>query len=136
MSTTIRPDISKNNEYWIGKHRYYELKHFCMQYPEWKKLYLAEDGLVRASTDPRRTNFPKSPTELSVYKRLYFLDRMKMLETVATETHQILGNYILDAVIRNKSYDTVQACIDVPVSRNEYYKLYRRFFYILDRHRK
>ena len=61
---------------------------------------------------------------------------VKMLETVATETHQIFGNYILDAVIRNKSYDALQACTDVPVSRKEYYKLYRRVFYILDRHRK
>ncbi len=39
MATTIRPEISQNNEYWISKHRYYELKHFCMQYPLWKAAY-------------------------------------------------------------------------------------------------
>ena len=31
-------------EYELSKHRFYELKHFCLQYPEWKKLYLAADG--------------------------------------------------------------------------------------------
>ena len=33
--TDIRPEISKKNKYWISRHRYYELKHFCMQYREW-----------------------------------------------------------------------------------------------------
>lgn len=32
-------------EYALSKHRFYELKHFCLQYPEWKKLYLQLDGL-------------------------------------------------------------------------------------------
>lgn len=32
------------SEYELSKHRFYELKHFCLQYPEWKKLYLAADG--------------------------------------------------------------------------------------------
>ena len=32
------------NEYELSKHRFYELKHFCLQYPEWKKLYSQLDG--------------------------------------------------------------------------------------------
>ncbi len=31
-------------EYSLSKHRYYELKHFCQQYPEWKNLYFQADG--------------------------------------------------------------------------------------------
>ena len=31
-------------EYTLSKHRFYELKHFCLQYPEWKRLYSALDG--------------------------------------------------------------------------------------------
>ena len=31
-------------EYTLSKHRFYELKHFCLQYPEWKRLYLESDG--------------------------------------------------------------------------------------------
>lgn len=44
MGTVIRAEISANNRYWVEKHRYYELKHFCFQYPEWKKRYRAIDG--------------------------------------------------------------------------------------------
>lgn len=31
-------------EYTLSKHRFYELKHFCLQYSEWKRLYSALDG--------------------------------------------------------------------------------------------
>ena len=31
-------------EYTLSKHRFYELKHFCLQYPEWKRLYSLADG--------------------------------------------------------------------------------------------
>lgn len=31
-------------EYTLSKHRFYELKHFCLQYPEWEKLYSRFDG--------------------------------------------------------------------------------------------
>ena len=51
MGTTIRPELSEKNPYWIEKHRYYELKHFCLQYPIWKKAYLALDGLAKRPTD-------------------------------------------------------------------------------------
>ena len=47
MGTTIRPELSEKNPYWIERHRYYELKHFCLQYPIWKKAYAALDGLSR-----------------------------------------------------------------------------------------
>lgn len=36
MTTKIRADISRKNPYWLERHRYYELKHFCLQYA---KLY-------------------------------------------------------------------------------------------------
>ena len=31
-------------EYKLSKHRFYELKHFCLQYPEWKQFYENADG--------------------------------------------------------------------------------------------
>lgn len=37
MATSIVPKLSKTNPYYISKHRYYELKHFCLQYPEWQR---------------------------------------------------------------------------------------------------
>lgn len=48
MGTTIRPEISKKNRYWIDKHRYYELKYFCLQYPTWKKAHSSLDSIKNA----------------------------------------------------------------------------------------
>lgn len=59
MGTTIRPEISKKNRYWIDKHRYYELKHFCLQYPTWKKAHSSLDKDVD-------TIYSKKSVELNV----------------------------------------------------------------------
>lgn len=40
MSTLIRAKISISNPYYLDKHRYYELKHFVMQYPFHNDIYL------------------------------------------------------------------------------------------------
>ena len=58
MATVIRAELSKNNKYWISKHRYYELKHFCLQYPEWQKEYsnICMIILSRASLKVARTH--------------------------------------------------------------------------------
>lgn len=51
MGTTIRPELSKKNPYWIEKHRYYELKHFCLQYPIWRQAYNSLGGLSSRQSD-------------------------------------------------------------------------------------
>lgn len=52
MSKSLRhPELSEKNPYWIERHRYYELKHFCLQYPLWKKMYEAIDGASRRKED-------------------------------------------------------------------------------------
>ena len=43
MATILRPELSPKNKYHIDKHRYYEHKHFCLQYTEWKKSYSTFD---------------------------------------------------------------------------------------------
>ena len=48
MSTVIRPELSKSSKYWIDRHRYYELKHFCLQYPIWKKAAQLLDALSKS----------------------------------------------------------------------------------------
>lgn len=51
MGTTIRPELSEKNPYWLEKHRYYELKHFCLQYPIWRKAYSSLSGLATRPAD-------------------------------------------------------------------------------------
>lgn len=66
MGTVIRSELSRKNPYWIEKHRYYELKHFCLQYPIWKQSYSSLGGLSsnRDALDMCRNKYHISnPTE-------------------------------------------------------------------------
>lgn len=130
MSTTIRPEISKRNKYYISKHRYYELKHFCLQYKEWKDLC---GSMGYSSCSEIRTG----STEWSdkTYKSYIFLskhlEKIKLIETCSEETSEELGAYILKAVTEGLSYTQLKMVYSIPCGRDMYYELYRRFYYIL-----
>ena len=92
MSTTIRPEVSEKNQYWIEKHRYYELKHFCLQYPIWRKSYAMLDGFPSSwpkSIPPSRTNNISDPVAKCAMARLFYSNRMDMIERMAEETSDI-----------------------------------------------
>lgn len=75
MGTDIRAEVSTKNRYWIEKHRYYELKHFCLQYSQWKKMYVSLDGLPSHSSMAARFEKNSSvsyPTEVYAEGRIYF----------------------------------------------------------------
>ena len=139
MSTTIRPEISEKNCYWIEKHRYYELKHFCLQYPLWRRSYNALDGMSKPSyydiIFSKNHNFG-DPVARCVEARLFYSDRMDMVERVATETDEELSSYILKGVTEGVSYDHMRARLNIPCCKDTYYDLYRRFFWLLSKERQ
>lgn len=141
MSTTIRPELSEKNSYWIDCHRYYELKHFCMQYPLWKRecrrltsAAMEAGGWVPSvSTDNSHT--PSSPVTKYLEERLYYSDRIKMVEKAAMGTDESLSGYILEAVTKGISYEKLKARTNIPCGKDAYYNLYRKFFWLLSRER-
>lgn len=139
MSTSIRPELSKKNEYWIEKHRYYELKHFCLQYPFWKKARLSLDGLVTRTYDLpmfNRQHNTNSPTECCCMARLFFSEKIEMVERVAEKTDTSLSKYILKGVTEGLSYEILKVRWNIPCCKDTYYRLYRRFFWLLNEERK
>ena len=138
MGTTIRPELSEKNPYWIEKHRYYELKHFCLQYPIWKKAYLALDGLAKRPSYLVLFSGQRDlsdPTAKCAEARIFYSNRMELVESVAEETDVVLGTYILQAVTSGISYDCLKARLDIPCCKDVYYDLYRRFFWLLNKER-
>lgn len=139
MVTVIRPDISRKNKYWIDKHRHYELKHFCLQYPEWKKIYteLDDSDVTLSSIDRIRTNtMPGDPTAKLALKKTYYLERINIIEQTAKETDAYLYEYILKGVTENLSYTYLKTKMEIPCGRDMYYDRYRRFFWLLSNSRK
>jgi hypothetical protein len=137
MGTLIRPELSEKNKYWLDKHRYYELKHFCLQYPTWKKLYLSQDSLAKQSHDLAAVPSGRigDPTADCVESKLLYSERLNLIEQAAIETDKELSSYILEAVTKGLSYTCLRTKLGIPCCRDIYYELYRRFFWLLNKTR-
>lgn len=139
MGTNIRPQISEKNEYWISKHRYYELKHFCLQYPEWTKELQSINGFVSNTISTVKTlssGLVDDPTSKCAIIRVYYKNLIEMVNSSAKETDIILGNYIFKAVTQGMSYDYLKTNFNIPCCKETYYAMYRRFFWILSNKRQ
>ena len=139
MATKIRAEISEKNKYWIDKHRHYELKHFCLQYPEWKRAYAAfSDVNVPLSTIDRSptSNLPGDPTAKRAVMKAYYSEKIELIEKIAMETDRYLYDYLLKAVTEELSYTYLKSRLKIPCGRDMYYDRYRRFFWLLSKERK
>ena len=139
MTTVIRPELSEKNKYWVEKHRYYELKHFCLQYPMWKKAYLTLDGLSKRPSDFTiyiRTNSKSNPTERCAIEKSFYSNRIALIERIAVQADPDLASYIIKGVTEELSYTNLKSRLDIPCSRDTYYDRYRRFFWLLDKERE
>lgn len=136
MTTLIRAAISEKNKYWIDKHRHYELKHFCLQYPHWKKEYEYYSNISpsisrfsQMSTDGTKSD----PTADKAIKRAYYSERIDLVEKAAKEADKYLHSYILKAVTEGLSYTYLKTIFQMPCGKDLYYDRYRKFFWLLNK---
>lgn len=134
MATVIRPEISTKSKYYIDKHRHYELKHFCLQYPIWKRTYAALLDL--SITSSYMTGMPSGgglsdTTSKSAIRRTYYADKIKLVEETAKEADPYLYEYILKAVTEGLSYTYLRTIMEMPCGRDMFYDRYRKFFWLL-----
>ena len=123
-----------DTKYWIPNHRYLELKHFCLQYPEWKKLLKkfkmeVSRNLIRANG----RNFPERPTENLGISLGEILGKVSLIEEVCKETDEGLWRYILMAVAYGDCYGRLKEVYKMPCSRAIFSEKYRKFFWLLDK---
>lgn len=138
MATLIRAELSEKGKYWIDKHRYYELKHFCMQYLSWKKIYAALDELHISSSKFESMPSSNTPSDLTAkyaIRKAYYAKRISMVEKAAMEADSELYLYILKAVTEGLSYTYLKTRLEIPCGRDMYYDRYRRFFWLLSESR-
>ncbi len=138
MATVIRPEISEKNKYYIDKHRYYELKHFCLQYKDWKKSYAACNESIIFASNLEQTTSSGVPSDLTAkyaIKRAQYGDKIKLIERLVKETDEYLYPYILKAVTEGLSYTYLKSKLEIPCGRDMYYDRYRRFFWLLSENR-
>ena len=135
MATKIRPELSIKNKYHIDKHRHYELKHFCLQYPKGKKAYReVDDTSISLSMieNVNSSNIPGDPTAKRAILKAHYSEKINLIEKIAMETDQYLCGYILRAVTEELSYTYLKTRLGIPCGRDMYYDRYRKFFWLLD----
>lgn len=134
MATVIRAKISEKNKYYIDKHRYYELKHFCLQYDVWKKEYVkCNDAIIFATRFDRMPsdNLPSDLTAKYAMQKAFYGERITLIEQTAKVADEFLYPYLLKAVTEGLSYTNLKARYDIPCGRDMYYDRYRKFFWLL-----
>lgn len=139
MGTNIRPKISERSKFWISKHRYYELKHFTMQYPEWQKLYRELDGnpsAVQLDRIPASMSGVSDPTARIAEARLYFANRIELVERAAKDAAGEYAQQLIKAITEELSYEKLVLFEPIPFCKDTWYTIYREYFWILDKTRK
>lgn len=138
MTTKIRPELSIKNKYHIDKHRHYELKHFCLQYPSWKKAYADFSSPSISLSMLERTpngNLPGDPTAKRAILKAQYAEKIDLIERVAKETDRYLYEYIIKGVTEGLSYTYLKSRLEIPCGKDLYYDRYRKFFWLLSESR-
>ena len=138
----MKSEVSKRNQYYLPKHRYYELKHFCLQYKDWDKdiklmNYLKSNACVLRIEFSNGSKY--SRTESIAIKEKEVLDKMEMVDKTLKKVtlREPYLEVLREGLLYGSAYDKMEASRDVmPMSRNEYYILCRKFFWLLDKVRK
>ena len=137
MAGQYRAKISEKNKYWISKHRFYEVSHHCLQYPEWKDEYnvLSKSNLRSTILDgmPRGTGSGDSTANAAI--RLHELKRkIDTVEKVAKATDETIWEYILKAVTTEGiTYNYLHQVMGIPCGKDMYYDRRRRFYWLMSK---
>ena len=130
------PELSEKNPYWIERHLYYELKHFCLQYPLWKKEYDIIDGASKRGDDLGtviQISGYGDPTAQAAEAMIYLSTRMDMVKKAAADSDELLAKYLVIGITEGWSYDVLKARLEIPCGKDTYYDRYRKFFWLLDK---
>ena len=132
MSTMIRAELSNKSKWHISKERYYELKHFCLQYPEWKRKLID----IQYTAISRQLSIDKmftNPTEQRAIEREVYISNMSKVEQACKEADEELADYILLSLAWGKTFTYLQTIKSIPCCKDVFYDRYRKAFWVLDK---
>ena len=128
MSTVIRSKLSRKNRFYIDKNRYYELKYFCLQYDDWKRALTDIQNTIRTLPEVYvQQSTVADVTAKMADARMYYQNRIDLIENAAKETSSDFWKYLVQAVTKGYTYNA----LDIPCCREVYYEMYREFFWRL-----
>ena len=140
MSNKHRPELSMRSPWYVGKHRYYELEHFCRQYPLWRRELVLLDGYKPRNTwEVSPGSYLTDPTSTDGEKRALLsrkIDQVHQAVKRATDNER-LQKILLEGVVTGTGFPALKAKHDATwLGKDTYYEAFRRFFWELNRIRE
>lgn len=122
------------DDYGISRHRYAELKAFCLQYDE-KKSKISR-GISAVTNDGMpHGNYKESPVESNAIRNVTYQKDCEMIEQAAIAASAEIYPYIIKSVTNDLSYPFIEydeALGRIPVGKTEFYATRRLFYHYLD----
>ena len=122
------------DDYGISRHRYEELRAFCLQYQEKKaKINRGLSGSVNYNGMPKG-NFKENMLERTAIQNVIYEKDCEIIEKAAVVAGKDIAPYILKSVTNGLSYQLVeydQELGRIPVGKTEFYAIRRLFYHYL-----
>ena len=125
-------------DYGISKYRYRELKNFCLQYPEKKQKIRYGLSAVSGDGMPGTGKIGRPTEAAAIHNNGYLID-CSMIEQAAIEAAPDIYPWILASVTEDMNYEELNLHPElgrVPVCKNDFYGLRRKFYSVLDNKKK
>lgn len=116
------------DQYNISNAMYRELLYFCRQYDDKRQRAGMARGLSAVKTDgmPHGTG-TGDPTAAKAARAARLQADVDLIDQTAREAADELAPYLIRNVTRGVPY----ACLEMPCGKNEFWRIRKRFFYLL-----
>lgn len=122
------------DDYGISRHRYAELKAFCLQYDEKKSKISRGIGAMNYDGMPKG-NFKTNPLEDKAIRNVTYQKDCEMIEQAAIAASTDISQYIIKSVTNDLPYQYIEydeKLGRIPVGKTDFYALRRLFYHFLD----
>jgi len=132
------PNVRPLNEkkYEISKHRFLEVYHHCLQYPEWQKELKYETDTVKSIKygTVGKARKPGSVTENLAIRREKIREKCKLIEKTALEAAPGIYLELLEGVTTEyASYRFLHDVRKIPCGKDMYYECRRKFYWLMSK---
>lgn len=122
------------DDYGISRHRYAELKAFCLQYGE-KKSKISRGISAVVNDGMPKSNYKGNALESNAIRNVAYQKDCEMIEKAAMEASKEIYPYIIKSVTNDLSYSFIEYDENlgrIAVGKTEFYAKRRLFYHYLD----
>lgn len=133
-SEKVRSELSKKNKWYISKHRFLELQHYCLQYKDWVSEYkeLEAGHYPPGIIFPINGSEPSDNTGFVASRMAEYKKNMELVENTCRLADEELAKYIFMSVTNEGiHYTYLRTKLDMPCGKDMFYDRYRKFFWLL-----